>query len=489
MKFLIDTNVLIALEPVTPSLEPLADLAAEFISLAGEGGHAVVRHPAQRVDDAHDRDEARRTARTVLFRKYRTIGRVRPSRGLIASELGSPPSGSHDWVDHELLTALEAGAVEFLVTEDDGIHRKARRARLGSRVLHVRDAVDMLRTFLDRPPAAPPAVEWVKATEIDERDPIFDSIRSEYPELDEWLSTCRLEERDTAIIRAPDGGYAGISIVAKKAGKFGLPGKFLKVCQFKVDDRFAGRRYGELLLKTLFDYRAQNGYDYAYVTAFEHHESLIRLFTDFGFEPFVARSDRGEVILVKSFRPTREDETGLEPLEYHRSFGPPALLLDPDRIFVVPIQPRYHQMLFPEAEPQLALPIGELDRPFGNALRKAYLSHSRIGMVPPGSTLLFYRSGDWQAVACVGVLEAAVRPEDTDQLVGLVGKRTVYSLDEIKRLAAKPTLALLFRQDRFLVRPIKLAEMLQAQLLLGPPQSITHARSEGFAWLTKRIAG
>lgn len=487
MKFLIDTNVLISLEPVAADLEPTAALAAEFLALALEGGHPVVRHPAQRVDDAKDKDDGRRRARAVLFRKYPTIGRVRPMRPEFENVLGAAVHGSNDWVDNELLVAVEARAVDFLVTEDDGIHRKARRVGLAARVLLVRDAFDMLRTFLDRPPAPPPAVEWIKATELDERDPIFDSVRSDYPELDAWLGQCRLENRDVALIRSSENGYAGVCILARKADKFGASGKFLKICQFKVDDRFRGRRYGELLLKTVFDYRRDNGFDVAYVTVYEHHDALVRLFEDFGFERWINRTPRGELVLLKSFRPTDQDRETLDPLLLHRRFGPPALAPRAEQTFIVPIKPEFHRLLFPEAEPQLGLGLDAIDRPYGNALRKAYLSHSRINPMPPGSTLLFYRSGDQHAITCVGVVEAARREHDAEAIALLVGNRTVYSLDQIGEMARKPVLTLLFRQDRLLKQPIPLAEARRSQLLLAAPQSIAAVRLEGFEWLTRRI--
>ena len=489
MKFLVDTNVLISVEPVAPDLEPTAELAAEFLALAHDGGHPVVRHAAQQVDDSNDRDEARRRARTVLFRKYPTLGRVRDLRPDFNAQLGTPQHGSNDWVDNQLLGAVEARAVDFLVSEDGGIHRKARRVGLSAQVLLVRDALDMLRTFLDRPPAPPPAVEWVKATELDEADPIFNSVRDDYPGLDAWLGLCRLENRDVALIRTSDGPYAGLCIVVRKNDKFGAAGKFLKICQFKVSERFGGRRYGELLLKTVFDYRRTNDYDFAYVTVFEHHDNLIRLFEDFGFERWVARTPRGELALIKSFRPSDEDLSSLDALTFHKRFGPPALKPILEQTFVVPIQPKFHTLLFPEAEPQLGLGLEEADRPYGNALRKAYLSNSRIRPMPAGSTLLFYRSGDAHAITCVGVLEAASREQDADAIATLVGKRTVYSLSEITRLAIKPVLALLFRQDRLLRRPIRLAEAQRMQLLSAAPQSIATVHREGFAWLTRQIDG
>jgi GNAT superfamily N-acetyltransferase len=487
LKFLVDTNILITLEPVSTSLEPTAEAAAEFLALASDGHHSVVRHQAQRVDAERDLDEARRAARSVLYRKYPTLGPVRPMPSGLEALLGSAQPGTNNWVDNQLIGAVEANAVDFLVTEDEGIHRRARRASLGHRVLRVADARDMLQTFLDRPPEAPPEVRWLKATELQDRDQIFDSVRAEYEGLDEWFGKCRKESRDVCVIPDRVGGYAGVSIVARKDDKFGLRGKILKICQFKVDDRFRGRRYGELLLKTLFDYRRENRYEFAYLTAYEHHEALIRLFEDFGFQPWVERSDRGEVILIKSFRPSDEDRNTLDPLDFHRRFGPPALVPRVDSSYVVPIRPEFHRLLFPEAETQRALGLDHIDHPYGNALRKAYLSHSRIRLMPPGSTLFFYRSGDLQAITAAGVVEVANRFENADEIARQVGKRTVYSLDEIQRMAAKPVLAILFRQDRLLRRPIPLAEAVRRQLLSAPPQSIVGTREEGFAWLLEQI--
>ena len=56
MKFLVDTNILIALEPASPDLEENAPLAAEFVSLAISAGHQIVRHRAQDADQQRDRD-------------------------------------------------------------------------------------------------------------------------------------------------------------------------------------------------------------------------------------------------------------------------------------------------------------------------------------------------------------------------------------------------------------------------------------------------
>jgi L-amino acid N-acyltransferase YncA len=487
VKFLVDTNILIALEPASPELEENAPLAAEFVSLAISAGHQIVRHRAQGADQQRDRVIARRQAREVLLAKYPLLPRVRPMPASLAAALGTPEQGSNDWVDNELIAAVEALAVDFLVTQDAGIHRKARRAGLEDRVLFVAGARDLLLTLVDRPPAAPPSVEWVTATELDERDAIFSSLRSDYPGFDKWLGECRRQERHVALIRDAAGSYAAVAIVARKADKFGTTGSWLKISTFKVADEQRGRRYGELLLKALFEYRRALGFDYAYVTVFDRHDALVRLFGDFGFAPHVDRTSLGEAILLKSFKPSEADRNGLPALEYHVRFGPPALALDPEQTFVVPIEPRYHRLLFPDAERQMGLPGLAANRPFGNGLRKAYLCHSATRLVAPGATLLFYRSHDTKGLTSAGVVESASHEPDAEAITRLVGTRTVYSSEEIGRLATKPVLVILFRQDRILEQPIPLAELVARQLLSGHPQTVTRARREGAAWLKQQI--
>ena len=65
----------------------------------------------------------------------------------LASEFGPLPR-PNDVVDAILLHALRIGAADFLVTQDGGLHARARRhsSELSRRVLHVADAVDLLRT-------------------------------------------------------------------------------------------------------------------------------------------------------------------------------------------------------------------------------------------------------------------------------------------------------------------------------------------------------
>src|SRR5262249_27152780 len=100
-------------------------------------------HEAARDDIQRDKDAQRRRISLSKLDKFQTIKKV---RGLDQAELerkfGSLARPS-DIVDATLLDSLERGAADFLVTEDRGLHERARKVspELGRRVLFVADAV------------------------------------------------------------------------------------------------------------------------------------------------------------------------------------------------------------------------------------------------------------------------------------------------------------------------------------------------------------
>ena len=67
MKFLIDTNIFIPLEPTAEAdFEAGTSSAFAFVRRAQEAGHQVYVHPASREDIARDRSDARRRPRGRL---------------------------------------------------------------------------------------------------------------------------------------------------------------------------------------------------------------------------------------------------------------------------------------------------------------------------------------------------------------------------------------------------------------------------------------
>jgi len=485
MRLLVDTNVLIPLEPAAPEgTEATTAVAAELVGLA-QGVHPILVHPVSLSELTGDPDQHRRSLRQVLVRKYVELTHPPVPTADMETEIGRALKGTNDWVDNLLLAAVYRDAVDLLVTEDEGIHRKAKRLGIEDRVVRVRDAVEVLRSLRGEAATTPPFVAELPAYALNEGDPIFESFRRDYsPEFDDWLRRAKRQGRRVWVIRDPRSTrYAALCIVKEHDDEYGLGGRVLKISSLKVSDDHRGNRYGELLLKTVFLFRVASRFDAAWVTVFDHHEALVSLLRDFGFEDTGERTRRGELVLAKRFTWNDADRQSLDPLSFHVKFGPPAVKVVPGDVFLVPILPTYHKLLFPEAEEQVEL----LPRVFGNALRKAYLCRAANRRLRPGSCLLFYRSRDMQAVTCVGVVESVHVSNDATDVARFAGQRTVYSYGEIERMCSAEVLAIRFRQDRLLASPIDIRELVHAGVVRRAPQSITTVPPERTSWIADRI--
>lgn len=238
------------------------------------------------------------------------------------------------------------------------------------------------------------------------------------------------------------------------------------------------------MLKTIFAHAETNDYEWIFVTVFEKYSDLIGLFTDFGFTTASGKTSRGELKLTKPTRHAPRPSGKLDPLAYNVLFGPFAV--DPVGVstYIVPIQPRYSDVLFPETTSQRTLFTGTL--PFGNGIRKAYLCNSSIRAIQRGDLLCFYRSQHAQGIIATGVVEETLVSNRADVIARTVGKRTVYSLHEIERLCHSQVLAILFRQSRILHMDV--GSLMTSGVIKRAPQSIMRVR-EGVEWLIEMIAG
>jgi L-amino acid N-acyltransferase YncA len=486
MRFAVDTNIAIALDPLAPEeLEGGTSSAVDLVRLAVEGGHTLFVHPASDADVERDPDTSRREARRLLLRKYPTLNAPPEVPTGIESLVGSPAVNSNDWVDNQLLATVLGDAVDYLVTEDDGIHRKARRLAQQARVITIADAVLLLES-LSKEFVPLPRVEEEVAYQIDAADPILQSVREEYgATFDGWLETAKRDHRPALVIRDANGSLEALAILKHDDDEFGLGGRVLKLSTFKVGEEHRGNRYGELLLHAVLRYARQKGFDAVWVSVFDRHEVLISLFEDFGFARTDYKKQPEERVYAKRLSWTDEEKSRMDAYEFHVSFGPPVVKLADDDVYVVPIQPTYHRALFPEGEDPPPLVV----EAFGNALRKAYLSNAPVRRIGRGALLLFYRSHDEQAVTAVGVVEDVLMSRDPLAIQHFVGNRTVYTEAQIEELCTSEVLVILFRFDRMLDVPITLVALIERGLLSAHPQTITQARPGGIQWLREILEG
>lgn len=486
MKFLVDTNVILPVEPTTAKdVEKKTPEINEFLSIANRTGQSVFRHPASSVDLRRDRDEDRQAHRLVAFQKYPEITSPPKVPESWHELLGRPEKGSNDWVDHQLLAAVLGEAVDVLITEDRKLLKKSERLGLRERVATVDEALVTVRGLFDQVPPSPPAVQVLKSYNLNEHDPIFKSFREDYPDFDSWLIKCKQDHRDCWSIPGVQGRYAGIAVVKEEEVHTYGKEKVLKLCTFKISSDHSGRKLGELLLKAVFEFAVTNNYNRVYLTVFPKHTALIDMLLDFGFEHADEQTALGEGVFEKPMASGIVGDASSEPFEDHRRLGPFCVNLVAKPGFVVPIQPKYHDMLFPELAPTGELFPGH--GAFGNAIRKAYLCRASTRQLQRGSPIWFYESQRAKSIRVLGVVESTQRSEDPDEVARFVGKRTVYKFSEIQSMCTSPVLAILFRQAIMLKRKVSLNDLLNNELLNGVPQSITSLSLEATLWLQHKM--
>lgn len=203
-KLLIDTHVVIGLEDPQPVQAALADL----VRLSSEHSVGLFVDGATYADVERDRDAARRAVTLSKLAKFQKLhGAPIPDEAQLIARFG-PINRPNDRSDIRLLVALEARAVDFLVSQDAGLHRRAEKAGLGDSVLTIEEALEWLKqTFTAKDVALPHVVER-KAYELRLDDPIFESIRADYVGFDAWFDKCRRDHRACWVLEV-DGEIAG----------------------------------------------------------------------------------------------------------------------------------------------------------------------------------------------------------------------------------------------------------------------------------------
>ena len=278
------------------------------------------------------------TLRLAQLEKYNTLPNPPAPNPDWLSELGSPEEESNTWVDLWLLTAITSPLADYLVTDDEKLRRRATRFGLGGSVLSIEAALEFVRGLFDALPPPAPNISQEQVHQLSTNDPIFDSLRGDYADFDKWLMKCAAEMRRVFVVRAQsDPAIAGLAIINREDRD---SRKTLKVCTLKVSAQHLGLRYGELLLKQVFEFASKNQYKSIFVEAFAKQTQLIELLTDFGFINQGEKAISSECVYSKNLVPTVKDLAATAPVDVNRLFGP--RIFDTSRVatFIVPIKPR-----------------------------------------------------------------------------------------------------------------------------------------------------
>ena len=192
LKFLVDTNVFIALED--PKIVP--PLVAELAQKAQLHSIGLFLDEASIEDVNRDADVARRIITLSKLQKFPVLSRVAHKTAAELDNRFGPAHKPNDQCDVLMLDTLDLGVVDFLVSEDIGLHKRAVRANLHRRVFTVREALSWIQRTFDPREFRLPYIVSRKAHQISTANSLFDGLRDDYPGFDDWFAKCRRDHRD-----------------------------------------------------------------------------------------------------------------------------------------------------------------------------------------------------------------------------------------------------------------------------------------------------
>lgn len=482
MRLLLDTNILIPLED---SQIPLRESLANFVRLSSQHGHQLVYHPAT-IDDIQRDANIDRRAKTLQRLKQYVCLEPRP-----ACPWNTSGTDQNDAADNEILYALHCDAVHALVTEDRGIHDKARSRELLGRVYTIQTAEDWLRRLHEPQTVVLPNIEEVELYSLTPElpRPFFDSLRASYTGFDNWFRTKAREGRKAWVMRQSEGQLGALCVFAhqhrEQITENGrkLRGAGLKLCTFKVDAPVRGRKIGELFLKVAFRHATAHGLEEIFIHGDDQDHFLFGLLQDFGFSHIGMDPGSGgrDAVYLKE-HPINPPAGLLSPFAYLRQYFPHFRRDEAVKKFIVPIKPDYHDILFPDYpfSKNMQLGLFKSENQAGNAIKLAYLCHAQTNAISPGDVALFYRSGDHSAVTSLGVVESYETSSDESVVARRVKRRTVYSMEEIAAMVKRPTKVMLFRLVRHFQQPMGLTWLKSHRVTKGAPQSIMQISTVAF---------
>jgi rRNA-processing protein FCF1 len=477
MRILLDTNIIIQREDD----KVIQNNVALLSKLAQNANASIIIHPliAQEID--RDSDSRRKAVMKSKLSAYPVLeSPPEPKNDQEFLDAVGPEKNINDHFDNLLLYAVKRNAVDFLTTEDKGIQKKAHKIGIDSQVLSIDEMVRVLYAYLPREKISlPPPLSHKPLHDVDVKDKIFDSLRTEYPGFNTWFQKKQREGRRCWVNYQADGGVGAILIYKIEDEDVldmdpPLPkNKRVKICTMKVEH--TGQKIGELFIKLSHDLAIKNRIEEIYLTHYTLPASdyLVDLISDWGFHKVGVKKNKEDVYLKKLiYDPailSKDKFQQIPKVFYPTTYDGPKVSK-----FIIPIQPQFHDRLFVDFQNrQTALTefAGEFISE-GNTIKKAYLCNTSTKRMKPGDIILFYRSGD-QLVTSIGTIdEIYYNMTNPNEIFSRVAKRTVYSIQEIEEKANRPVTVILFIHNGHLPNPIRLDDLIKKHVFQAHPQSI-----------------
>lgn len=266
-------------------------------------------------------------------------------------------------------------------------------------------------------------------------DPFFDSLKKGYVDFADWFA--RKADADVYVVE-DDTAMSGMIYLKPEIGPVPdvdppLPHlRWLKVGTLKIEGR--GTKLGERVLKKIFDTAIAENMNGVYVTVFDVHEELIRLFERYGFERAGTKTtDSGE----ESVYVRRLDRFSGNMLSDY-----PFVHTESRRSWLLAVYPEYHTQLLPDSILNNEAREIVRDVSHTNTIHKVYVGKIPLTRMSPGDAVVIYRTTDhkgpahYRSVASsICIIEEVRRKKDfagVEAFLEYTAPHSVFSEEELR---------------------------------------------------------
>ena len=389
MKVLLDTNIVIHREA---SRILNVDIGVLFKWL-DKGKYTKCIHPITLEEITKNSNKQTVDTFKIKLESYEILKTTTPLVEEVKIISAKIDVNQNDKNDTILLNEIYCDRIDFLITEDRKIHKKAKMLGISDRVFNIDSFLE--KVVSENPKLVDYNVLSVRKRlfgEINLSDSFFDSFKEDYIGFEKWFIK---KSDDTAYVTInngkilsflflkvenPDENYLDIIPVFK-------PKKRLKIGTFKVISN--GVRLGERFLKIIFDNAVQNKVEEIYVTIFnkrEEQKRLIGLLVQWGFILYGTKMTKNgnELVYVRDFTPSFNNEDPKLTFPF---------LSRNTNIYMIPIYPAYHTELLPDSILTTESPYDFIEnQPHRNAISKVYITRSINRSIRRGDIIIFYRT-------------------------------------------------------------------------------------------------
>ena len=442
-KILLDTNMMICLLD-----NPVLDAKISNLTkiLYDSDKYTIVIHPqaleeARKIKDQNEKD--------ILISKLK-VYKITDNPLEITEEFNKL-AGCKNEKDN----TVEKNCVSYFISNDKEIWKKAEKLHLKDRVLTIDEALIKFKKAEKVVVQTPVFIKKEYLYKLNLDDEFFASLRKDYFEFDEWFRKKQREGKMVYITKTKDDKITSFLMLKEEDENENYsafekpfkPAKRIKVCTFKVAD--TGKKIGECFIKIMVNEAIQKNVEEIYVTTFEKQDALIYLLKQYGFEFYTYKNTHKsdgtvekEAIYVKNMR---------DKSQY------PYVQLINQGIYIFPIIPKYHKLLFEDAEGeyQRSIKYTQGKNTSVNAIKKAFVSNSKINNIKSGDIILFYESHNKKAITNLGIVETTWNKfESQDEIINLVRRRTAYDEEDLRRIAKLDSLVIMFKHYITFKNPI-----------------------------------